>query len=289
MRGCFDPQAVFLLRVLMNQVLTARRVFLAAIASSVLMFSGGVGATIVEIRTVMGDFQVNLYDIGTPQTVANFLSYVNGVGGVDPNYTDSVFHRSDPGFVLQGGGFFSDPGEPLSAIGLNAPVINGPAFANVRGTLARARPVGTNADTATNQWFINVSDNTGGLDGQNFAVFGEVIGNGMDVVDLIEALPTFGFDSPFGEIPLRNYSAADFTNRVVVDDTHLIIINEVVVIDATVDSAGAAGLNPAANTSTTTPPPPPPPPPIDGGGGGGSPGLLSLLFLTLVIRRRKFT
>lgn len=267
----------------MNQVLTARRVFLAAIASSVFMFSGGAGATIVEIRTVMGDFQVNLYDIGTPQTVANFLGYVNGPVGF--NYTDSVFHRSDPGFVLQGGGFFYDPGEPLSPIGQNAPVLNEPEFANVVGTISMARPGGSNADTATNQWFINLSDNTAGLDGQDFAVFGEVIGNGMDVVMAIEALDTFGFESPFAEIPLTNYTDTDFTNQVAVDDTHLIIINEIVVIDATVDSAGAAGLNPPANTSTNTPPPPPP---TSGGGGGGSLGLLSLLMLTLIFRRRKF-
>jgi peptidyl-prolyl cis-trans isomerase A (cyclophilin A) len=266
----------------MNQVLIVRRVFLAAIASSVFMFPAGAGATIVEIRTVMGDFQVNLYDIGTPQTVANFLSYVNG-GVIGDDYTDSVFHRSDPGFVLQGGGFFYDPGVPLSQINAMLPVINEPEFANVRGTISMARPGGNDFDTATNQWFINLSDNRAGLDGQSFAVFGEVIGNGMDVVDAIEALPTFVFENPFGEIPLTNYSATDFNNGVAVDDTHLIIINEIVVIDMTVDSAGAAGLNPLANTASNPPPPPPP----SGGGGGGSLGLFGLLFLTLIMRRRK--
>ena len=34
-------------------------------------------ATIVEFQTVMGDFEVNLYDNATPETVANFLNYVN--------------------------------------------------------------------------------------------------------------------------------------------------------------------------------------------------------------------
>jgi len=34
-------------------------------------------ATVVEVRTVMGNFQVNLFDEDTPQTVSNFLDYVN--------------------------------------------------------------------------------------------------------------------------------------------------------------------------------------------------------------------
>ena len=46
-------------------------------------------ATIVEFQTVMGTFEVNLYDNATPQTVANFLAYVNGMA-----YSNVVFHRS---------------------------------------------------------------------------------------------------------------------------------------------------------------------------------------------------
>ena len=33
-------------------------------------------ATIVEVETNLGTFEVNLYDNATPQTVANFLAYV---------------------------------------------------------------------------------------------------------------------------------------------------------------------------------------------------------------------
>ena len=35
-----------------------------------------------------------------PKTVANFLSYVN-----NGHYSNTVFHRVIPGFMVQGGGF----------------------------------------------------------------------------------------------------------------------------------------------------------------------------------------
>lgn len=47
--------------------------FIAALVFCNLLISGTANATIVEFQTVMGDFQVNLYDNATPQTVANFL------------------------------------------------------------------------------------------------------------------------------------------------------------------------------------------------------------------------
>ena len=56
--------------------------------------------TFLTINTTYGAFQVELFNSVTPQTVSNFLHYVN-TGA----YTDSIFHRSIPGFVLQGGGF----------------------------------------------------------------------------------------------------------------------------------------------------------------------------------------
>jgi peptidyl-prolyl cis-trans isomerase A (cyclophilin A) len=58
-------------------------------------------ATVVEFQTVLGNFEVNLYDNTTPETVANFLNYVD-----NGRYTSSVIHRSDPGFIIQGGRFY---------------------------------------------------------------------------------------------------------------------------------------------------------------------------------------
>lgn len=171
----------------------------------------------------------------------------------------------------------------MDAITANAPVVNEAEYANVRRSIAMARPP-TGLDTATNQWFINTSNNTGTLDSQSFAVFGEVVGGDMGVIDAIAALPTFAFQSPFGEIPLANYSNQDFTDGVTPDATHLVIVNAVVITDPTVDSAGAAGLSPTLNKSST--PTPTPTPPAAGGGGGGSFGIIGLLGLLVACRRR---
>ena len=52
--------------------------------------------------------------------------------------------------------------------------------------------VGGDPNSATSQWFINLSDNSKNLDNQNggFTVFGRVIGNGITVADEISSLKT---------------------------------------------------------------------------------------------------
>lgn len=240
---------------------------------------GVASATVVQVDTVRGNFQINLYDNATPETVANFLNYVENSG-----YTDSIFHRSVTGFILQGGGFRTDGNSQVTDIPANPAVTNEPVYSNVRGTIAMAK-IGGNVNSATNQWFINLANNAGNLDGQNggFTVFGEVTGPTMDVIDDIETLPTFAFDAPFSELPLQGYTADDFTNAVEVNNTHLIIVTAITVIDSTVDSAGAAGLNPTPTTNTGTGG-------GDtgggGGGGGGSFGILALLGLLVASRKR---
>lgn len=239
-------------------------------------------ATIVRVETVLGDFEINLYDNATPATVANFLNYVQ-TGA----YTDSIFHRSVSGFIVQSGGFSTDLNAQISAIATNPAVVNEPVYSNVSGTIAMAK-LGGDPNSATSQWFINLANNAANLDGQNggFTVFGEVTGNGMTIIDALEALPKFAFASPLGELPLQNYTSVDFTNGVSVDNTHLIIVTAISVIDSTVDSAGAAGLTPTPTTaggSGGTPPPP-----VGGGGGGGSLSLFALLGLLLMNRKRLF-
>ena len=234
-------------------------------------------ATIVEFQTVMGNFEVNLYDNATPQTVANFLAYVNGL-----QYADSIYHRSVPGFIIQGGGFAYNGALPIVDITSNAPVVNEPEFSNVRGTIAMAK-LGGDPNSATNQWFFNLANNSANLDAQNggFTVFGEVVGNGMDVIDAIAALPTYNFGGPLTDLPLTNYTAADFTNNVTPGGDNFVTIAAIVVTDATVDSA--AGLNPPVNTLINPPPAPPP----ASGGGGGSLGIMLLMGMLLTYWRRK--
>ena len=157
-------------------------------------------ATIVQVETVLGNIDINLYDNATPATVTNFLDYVqNG------DFTDSIFHRSVAGFIVQSGGFRTDLNAQITSIPTNPAVTNEPVYSSVRGTIAMAK-LGNDPNSATSQWFINLANNAAGLDGQNggFTVFGEVTGAGMDVIDALAALPTFAFASPFGELPLQN-------------------------------------------------------------------------------------
>lgn len=262
-------------RITVNQWI--RRTAIVCVIAAIPQLSN---ATIVEFQTAEGNFQVNLYDNATPETVTNFLNYVN-----NGRYTNSVFHRSAPGFVVQGGGFTYDLALPLIEVPTFPAVVNEPVYANVRGTIAMAK-LGGDPDSATAQWYFNLADNTANLDNQNggFTVFGEVIGNGMDVVDAIAALPTYDFGGAFTDLPLRNYTQTDFTNNVTVDDTHLVIIGAVVVSDTTVDTA--AGLNPPLSTAGQTPAPTVPPPTTSPGGGSGSLGILGLLGLLMAVGRR---
>jgi cyclophilin family peptidyl-prolyl cis-trans isomerase len=257
-----------------KSLLLASSLLLAATA----VLPNAANATVVRVETVMGDFEINLYDNATPATVANFLSYVQ-VG----DYTDSIFHRSVTNFIVQSGGFRTNLNAEINSIPANPAVTNEPVYSSVRGTIAMAK-LGGDPNSATNQWFINLTNNAAVLDGQNggFTVFGEVAGAGMDVVDAIAALPKFAFAAPFGELPLQNYSSTDFTNQVGVDNTHLIIVRKISVIDSTVDSAGVAGLTPTPTTaggSTTSPP-------STSGGGGGAFSLIALFGLLLMNRKR---
>lgn len=200
-------------------------------------------ATVVEIRTVNGNFKVNLFDEMTPKTVDNFLSYVNAGA-----YANNVVHRAQPNFVMQAGGFAYSNEFPPAAIAKSAAVVNEPVLSNVRGTIAMAK-LGGNPNSATSQWFINVGNNSANLDSQNggFTVFGQVIEGGMEVVDEITTLPNFNFGSPFAELPLRDYTSTDKDAGTLPTDSNLIIITDVVVIDAAVVTNPS--LNPVRNTS----------------------------------------
>lgn len=161
-------------------------------------------ASFVRIGTALGDINIELFDTVAPNTVTNFMNYVN-----DGDYVNSFFHRSIPGFVLQGGGFNYDSGAGWGYVPVDAPVANEFNLSNLRGTLAMAK-VGSDPDSATSQWFFNLANNSANLDVQNggFTVFGQVIGNGMDVVDAISALTTYDITKThpaFTDVPLNGY------------------------------------------------------------------------------------
>jgi len=207
-----------------------------------------VQSTVVEIRTSEGTIEVNLFDQTTPKTVENFLSYVNS-----GSYASSVVHRSVRNFVIQGGGFtYTGPIDvssfTMDSIPKDTPVINEPKLSNVRGTIAMAKS--SNPDSATSQWFINLSDNSTSLDVRSnaggFTVFGQVIGDGMQVVDTIAAATTLNAGGAFAEIPIQNYTQTDVDNSVDITDENIFVVSDIVVTDTNVESA--ANLQPKVNT-----------------------------------------
>lgn len=121
---------------------------------------------IVRMQTDLGSFNIELFDTVAPETVANFLNYVN-----DGDYDGTFIHRSDPGFVLQMGGYIFDPdqgdffGDGTSHIPTDPPVINEFGMSNIRGTIAMAKS-GGDPDSATSEFFINLADNSENLDNQ---------------------------------------------------------------------------------------------------------------------------
>ncbi|MDF0750600.1 peptidylprolyl isomerase [Marinobacter sp. 71-i] len=137
----------------------------------------------VIIETSEGAIEVTLRPDIAPETVDNFITYAKS-----GFYEGTLFHRVIPGFMIQGGGF----DENLKQKQTRSPVPNEakPTAKNLRGTIAMAR---TSApDSATSQFFINLTDNgflDAGVRGPGYAVFGKVTG-GMGVVDAIASKET---------------------------------------------------------------------------------------------------
>lgn len=151
-----------------------------------------VSANRVRLTTTLGDILLELDPVAAPNTVDNFLRYVT-----DKFYDGIVFHRTvntpNP-FVIQAGAFESlgsgaDP--RLREKSGARPAITSEANngrSNIRGTIAMALR-GQDANSATNQFFINMRDNTNLDNGPPpFTVFGNVV-DGLAVADAIVAVP----------------------------------------------------------------------------------------------------
>jgi peptidyl-prolyl cis-trans isomerase B (cyclophilin B) len=149
---------------------------------------------IVEVVTSHGTIAIQLDPKQAPQTVDNFLRYVDA-----KHYDGTMFHRVIAGFMVQGGGY--DQAYEKKPVG--PPIQNEAAngVKNARGTVAMART--GDPHSATAQFFVNVVDNAF-LDhtskddrGWGYCVFGKVI-EGMDAVDRIRAVKT-GAHGPFSK------------------------------------------------------------------------------------------
>ncbi len=140
----------------------------------------------VKIRTTEGDIQLELFANKAPETVKNFLRYVD-----EKHYNDTIFHRVIDGFMIQGGGMTADMSEKKTHEPIRNEANNGES--NKRGTIAMART--SEVHSATAQFFINVVDNpfldfhSPSPSGYGYCVFGKVT-EGMDVVDKIKNVET---------------------------------------------------------------------------------------------------
>jgi cyclophilin family peptidyl-prolyl cis-trans isomerase len=151
----------------------------------------------VVMKTSMGSVTIELDAAKAPETVKNFLAYVN-----DKFYDGTVFHRVIDGFMIQGGGFTADKKQKPVKAAIKNESANG--LANRNGTIAMART--GDPHSATAQFFINVKDNgfldkAQAQDGWGYCVFGKVT-EGMDVVNKIKATPTSNQGGAFVNAPV---------------------------------------------------------------------------------------
>ena len=201
---------------------------IAGLVSSVLA-----DRTVVRIETNFGDMVISLLTDDAPETVENFLDYV------ESDFFDGlIFHRvvNDPNpFVIQAGAydpnlylanddtdpnyflnpnwtkdpnFFHVPNEPVDSEADNG-------FSNIRGTVAMALS-GGDADSGTSQFFINLTDNSF-LDAQDFTVFGEVI-VGMELNGVVDTIGSVATQSIGDSGPFSMEDVPDANTPVIIED-----------------------------------------------------------------------
>jgi cyclophilin family peptidyl-prolyl cis-trans isomerase len=211
--------------------------------------------TTVTFNTTLGTFNVNLLDTSAPETVTNFLNYIQA-----GDYNNGLFHRLSnlaqttamnpvltPNQVLQAGGFqvTTDTSTPANVTAITTtpgfqPISNefSAANPNVAGTLAMAR--GSSPNSATSQFFFNLSDNSSALGGSNgggFAVFGSIDPTKLSLLQgLIQNttytptdVSTATSNTALVTVPLKNgfTPANNFPTGATVND--LLVINSVTV------------------------------------------------------------
>ena len=179
------------------------------ITTSLLLASSHLFAnTMVDMKTSMGNIEIELYDDKAPISAKNFESYVKS-----NFYAGTIFHRVIPGFMVQGGGLDVNMIEKTTKAPISNEANNG--LKNTRGMLAMART--SDPNSATSQFFINVADNTflnrSQMDA-GYAVFGKVT-KGMDIVDKIVSVPTgnYGMHQNVPKQPIKIMSVQIKTKK----------------------------------------------------------------------------
>lgn len=139
----------------------------------------------VKMTTSMGDLVLELNQERAPETVKNFLAYVD-----EGFFNGTLIHRVVKDFMIQGGGFTADKKQKPTKSPIKNEADNG--LKNVRGAISMART--GDPHSATSQFFINTVDNARlnhtGKDprGWGYCVFGKVIG-GWETLEAIRSVP----------------------------------------------------------------------------------------------------
>ena len=124
------------------------------------------------IETAKGTIKFELKESEAPITTKNFIDLTQ-----KGFYNGLIFHRVEPGFVIQGG----DPkGNGTGGSGKNIPLEIAPALTHRKGAVGMARSQDPNS--ASSQFYICIED-AKFLD-KNYAVFGQVT-EGQNVVSSI--------------------------------------------------------------------------------------------------------
>lgn len=157
----------------------------------------------ITIKTNHGNINIDLFDEKAPISCENFRQYAK-----DGHFSDTIFHRVMPNFMIQGGGMDQKMSPKSTRDAIKNEADNGET--NVRGTLAMARTGAV--DSATSQFFINLRDNDFLNHGDRdfgYAVFGQVT-DGMDVVDAIAAVAT-GKQGGHSDVPVEPVTILEVT------------------------------------------------------------------------------
>ena len=153
----------------------------------------------VRLETSLGAVTLELYPDKAPETVQNFLEYVDS-----GFYDGTIFHRVISNFMVQGGGFDAKMKQKPTRDPVANEADNG--LSNERGTVAMART--SDPHSATAQFFINAVETNDFLDhkskspqGWGYCVFGRVV-DGMEAVDKIREVET-GNRGSHGDVPVK--------------------------------------------------------------------------------------
>jgi cyclophilin family peptidyl-prolyl cis-trans isomerase len=119
---------------------------------------------IAIVETSKGVIKFRMYPDEAPVTVANFVKLAQS-----GFYSNLIFHRVEPGFVIQGG----DPqGDGSGGPGYSIQDEQNKLLRHNRGAVAMAKSSAPNS--AGSQWYICINQPAPHLDG-GYTVFGQVI------------------------------------------------------------------------------------------------------------------